>query len=151
VYRYRGLVRSAQGKYPEALADYNIVLASRPNDTPTIHSRGLTRFLSGDEQGALEDYTRAAQLGQYPESYNNLGELYYKWRDYQKAKQNFDQAVQLRPTLANAYQGRGAAREELGECEEAIIDYQHAADLYLAQGNIQDYETMVTVLARIQH
>jgi tetratricopeptide (TPR) repeat protein len=137
VYRYRGIVRTYQGNYQQAIADFDIVLAAHPEDAMTINSRGIARFNMGDEQGALEDYTRAAQLLPRFEVFSNLGETYSARKEYQKAKENFDQAIRLNPTYVSAYRGRAVSEWYLGDRAASLADYRRAADLYRQQGDMQ--------------
>jgi tetratricopeptide (TPR) repeat protein len=53
----------------------------------------------------------------------------YERRDYNGAIADYDQAIRLDPKYALAYNGRGAARRELGDNEGAITDYDQAIRL----------------------
>ena len=49
--------------------------------------------------------------------------------DYDHAIANFDQAIQLRPDLAEAYYYRGKAYTQKGEKEKAIADLKRFLEL----------------------
>lgn len=63
-------------RYPEAITDYSVVLQNRPNDATAWHNRGVCRFNTGDQPGALTDIRRALALKpDYPEAQSNLKAL----------------------------------------------------------------------------
>ena len=47
---------------------------------------------------------------------------------HKEAVAAFDRAIELRPTLSNAYLNRGASLDELELHDEAIVDYTSAVD-----------------------
>lgn len=70
--------------------------------------------------------------------------------DYEAALQAFDQALQRHPTSADAYGHRCVARHQTGDKQGAIADCQHAAILYLEQGNVKDYQYALKMLEKLQ-
>ena len=62
-------------------------------------------------------------------SANNEGLVYNNEGDYQKAIVAFTKAIELDPSLANAYSNRGWAYIKLGQYEQAIADCTKAIEL----------------------
>jgi DNA-binding helix-hairpin-helix protein with protein kinase domain len=74
--------------------------------------------------------------------YYKQGHASYKVRDYDKAVDNFSQAIQKDPKHAKAYVNRGNAHYNLKEYEAALTDYHQAINLnpsevkaYVNRGN----------------
>ena len=61
-----------------------------------------------------------------PEWYFLLGSRKFQEGDFQGAVDNYDQALRLKPELAEAYYNRGVAKDALGRYDEAITDYDQA-------------------------
>jgi len=70
--------------------------------------------------------------------YNYRGLAYYNLGEKQNAISNFNYAIKLIPTYADAYNNRGNAYSDLGEKQKALEDFQKAAELYKQQEN-QDW------------
>ena len=60
---------------------------------------------------------------------NNRGFEYYKLGQYDRAIQDYDEAIRLDPQLAVVYNNRGLAYNELGQYERAIKDFGEAIRL----------------------
>jgi tetratricopeptide (TPR) repeat protein len=61
--------------------------------------------------------------------FNNQGIVAIDSRNYQQAIANFNLAIRLNPSLAEAYQGLGIAYSELGDNKKAIQQYDLAIKL----------------------
>ncbi len=57
------------------------------------------------------------------------GKVFYKIRDYKKAYQAFEQAIQLDPNNAAIHEARGAILYELKRYKEAGASYEQAVQL----------------------
>ena len=88
----------------------------------------------GDPALAIEYYTRCIAWGdQSPEdlaeTYNNRGIAYVDQGEYQRAIQDYDEAVRLNPSYAHAYYNRGLAHLKRGNQDLAVRDYNQAVRL----------------------
>jgi tetratricopeptide (TPR) repeat protein len=62
-------------------------------------------------------------------AYIGRGAAYHYKGDYNRAIADYDQAIQLRPDLAEAYYYRGKAYAKKGEKEKAIADFHKVLEL----------------------
>ncbi|WP_300004413.1 tetratricopeptide repeat protein, partial [Anabaena sp. AL09] len=54
------------------------------------------------------------------------------------------------PNYANAYYNRGLVRDDLGDKQGAIEDYNQAAKLYQQQGKNEDYQDALNTIRKLQ-
>ena len=102
---------------------------------------GNAAFAEGRYEPAIEAYTRAILAGDLePEAlavtFNNRGVAYGELGDYDRAIQDYNQALTLRPgdrtsikNLRIGYARRGSAHANLGEQDQALADYSKAIEL----------------------
>ncbi|WP_019508099.1 tetratricopeptide repeat protein [Pleurocapsa sp. PCC 7319] len=70
--------------------------------------------------------------------------------NYQQAIAEYDEAIKLNPNLAEAFGNRGFLRFQLGEKQEGLKDLQHAAELFLDEGNVDRYQQTIAFIQMIQ-
>ena len=102
---------------------------------------GNAAFAEGRYEPAIEAYTRAILAGDLePEAlavtFNNRGVAYGELGDYDRAIQDYNQALTLRPgdttsikNLRIGHARRGSAHANLGEQDQALADYSKAIEL----------------------
>jgi Flp pilus assembly protein TadD len=66
------------------------------------------------------------------------------------AIESFDRALQSHPDHADIYGQRCVARHQAGDKPGAITDCQQAANLYKEQGNTQNHQYALQMLAKLQ-
>ena len=126
------LLRSAneyfrQGKYEEALADYNEAIRIDPQDALAYYNRGTTKGALDRHQEAIHDFDQAIRLKpQEALAYDNRGTAKGTLGQLQEAIDDFDQAISLNPQHVTAYYNRGTAKGRLGRFQEAIDDFDQA-------------------------
>jgi Flp pilus assembly protein TadD len=102
---------------------------------------GNAAFGEGRYEAAVDAFTRAILAGDLePEAlaltFNNRGVAYSELGDYDRAIQDYEQALSLRPGDATAtknlrigYARRGTANANLGDKTQALADYTKAIEL----------------------
>jgi tetratricopeptide (TPR) repeat protein len=90
---------------------------------------GNTAYKSGKLHDAVMAYTNSINLEPRAKAYCNRGVAYYRLRDYKKAIDSFNKAIELDPKNADAYYNRGRAHGHLGNYRQAIEDNTAAIGL----------------------
>jgi tetratricopeptide (TPR) repeat protein len=130
IYYNRGNSYYDQGRYEEALADYDWAIEINPEFASAYSNRGNTYDEQGRTEETLADYDRAIELD--PEdaiAYNNRGIIYRKQRRYEEALTDYGRAIELDPEDAGTYYNRGNIYLNQERYEEALVDYGRAIEL----------------------
>ncbi|NES69991.1 MAG: tetratricopeptide repeat protein [Okeania sp. SIO2D1] len=116
-----------EGKYEEAIADFNQAIRLNPKYAKAYNGRGLVYTLLEKNEKALADYNQAIRLNpKYAQAYNNRGIVYRRQGKNEKALADYNQAIQLNPKYARAYNNRGLVYRKQGENEKALADFNQA-------------------------
>ena len=102
----------------------------------TLLTIGLARYEAQDYDGAIDRFTNALIQPAVPEQMISPADVYF-YRglayalksDYDPAIVDFDQAIKLKPNLAEAYSNRGVAYYSKGNYDQAIADFDQAIKL----------------------
>ena len=141
----RGISYVQLGLTKRAIADFEAVIhleqsseLGLPSQTPlevllniplaqAYHHRGQLREQSGDEAGALADWSAAiAWWPRYPEPYYSRAIAHLKQEEHRQALADFGSAIAADPTFAKAYLRRGNLRHQLGDTAGATADWELA-------------------------
>ena len=82
-----------------------------------------------DPQKTIEYLTNSIRLKPDAASYSNRGIAHDNLGQYQRAIEDYREAIRLKPDYAEAYNNRGAAYHNLGQKQRAIEDYNEAIRL----------------------
>ena len=124
-----------RGKYPEALDDFDRLVAEDPGFRPVYRLRALAHLLQGRDDLCLEDLDvllagggRSAPRGL--RAHERRGRLLFllaaelpppaRPRAWASARSELEEAVALGGWSATLFADLGAVREHLGQLEEAI-------------------------------
>ena len=91
-----GLDLEAEGRFEEAIAEYDQAISADPGFAPAYNNRGGVYGRLGDVQLAIEDFDEAIRLDpQYALAYFNRGLAYSAIGDVARANADFDRAADL--------------------------------------------------------
>ncbi len=97
------------------------------------YNRGCAKDELKDYTGAIDDYTKAIELGPNNESeYLNRGLAKYELHFFQEAIKDYDKAIEIEPNKSTAYFGRANAEYQAGDKENACLDWSKASELGFA-------------------
>ncbi len=155
-YIANGLVQMRKGNYRQAIENYNQAIRLNYHSSAAYLNRAYTQILLKNNQLALDDYTHAIKLNSnYSIAYWGRGRVYIGLKDYENAIKDFDSAIHINKgwgnsSLATAYYSRGEVQAKLKNQKAAIADFKTAADLYLKQGRIVEYQRSLNQIIRLK-
>ena len=117
-------------KIPEALRDYSRSINTDPEYALAYHYRGILRFRIGDNDGALEDYDKAAALGLSASALHyNRAVILQKKKRYAEAILEYGKCIAIDPSAAICYYNRATAYIAQNKTEKALEDLNIASKL----------------------
>ncbi len=125
---YLGRIALLKGQYDKALTLFNRAMEIDPG-TAGIHFRiAKAQVFLGKLNEAVTELQKDIEIFQdASQSYGLLGETYLQLQEYQKAKENFEAAIRIKPDYTKAYYGLATACARLGlkdECKEAQRNFK---------------------------
>ena len=125
-----GVYLSQQGHLGLAIAQFNRVLALRPDQVKAYKHLGYSYALLSEWDRAISNYrTYLAARPDDADVLNNLGAALISARRPDEAITALARAVELKPDLVFAYTNLGLAAYELGRPEEALWHYRRAIEV----------------------
>lgn len=130
----RGYCLLNMNRLEAAIADLDLVLASRPDDATTLRRRSKAHALLRDFPRAITDLQRTIEL--MPNATELPGELAtvyairsherFEAGDYEGSREDMDEVIRLDPAPAVNYSRRGACWFHVGEYEKSVADMTEA-------------------------
>lgn len=118
-FKFRGYSYYNLQNYAEAIQDFDAFLAFDPNDENIMQFKKLAVQKQGDSNENLKTF----------KDYNQRGIKFFKSKEYDKAIQDFTEAIKLAPKNAVLYQNRGDSYYNLKQYEKAIQDFNTSLNL----------------------
>lgn len=141
----RALARALQGDAEGAMADANRAIEIEPHAARAYIARGHARAGKSDFTGAFDDCNQAIEithndawafyvrgmthLARYKSDDDHYDALSRERNDLRKAEDDFRTAIQLNPSFAQAYNGRGEIQIIHRKWRDAVTEFGHAIDL----------------------
>jgi tetratricopeptide (TPR) repeat protein len=122
-----GLIHAANGD-PLAMQYYNSAVAIRPQSIEAWYDRGMFAQEFGEDSVAIASYAQIKSIDPNNAlAWYNTGYILLEHQErYSEARIEFDQAIRVRPTYAQAYYNRGLTYEMEGMLDSALVDYKQA-------------------------
>ena len=126
-YNLRGLAFMQRQDFTNALADFDLAAALRPDFTSALVNRGLARAKLEQYDAAVDDFSRALGLAPgMPEVYFMRGNARFDKGDYPAAIADYGQTLAGKPDHWMARTNRCDALGRLGRLDEARADCARA-------------------------
>ena len=140
----QGLALHQQGKFNEALAIYEHILAIQENHFDTLQLLGALFVQTQQFAKAVDFLTRALKINpNYAACYSNRGIALEKLNRLDEALESYDIAIRIKSDYAEAHSNRSNILRELNRLDEALESCDIAirvrpdyADAYSNRGNI---------------
>ena len=97
-----GLLASDQDKLGDARIYLEKALALKDDDVDILTALGTVHLKAGDDSEAEVLFQKALQLGESDVLYNNMGTLFFRRKDYKRAKEFYRKALDINPDYQEA-------------------------------------------------
>lgn len=107
------------------------VLRFYPNTAEAYKNRGNFRGRNGDLEGALQDLSKASELGSHSVGvFTGLGNCYGTKGQFDKAIEAYNKGIQLNPDNGELYYNRGVTYEKMKNYPAALEDFNKALAIF---------------------
>jgi tetratricopeptide (TPR) repeat protein len=131
--RQQALMAAQQGRFSEAIALFDHLIATNSQSAIDYNNRGLVHFQSGQPEKALADYDRALQLNpRLANVYNNRANYYAAEGRLAEAIADYETAIDLDPGNIRAWINQGITFRDLEMYEQSVENFDFALQFLLA-------------------
>lgn len=133
----------SQNKLKEGLAKLNEVVKKHPDNVNALVNQAQTNVSIRDYNGAIESYSKLIELQARKKdtstppslALSNRGACFIKIGEYQKALDDFNQAIKVDPNQQEMYElGRASAFAKMGEYQKCIDECNAILNLKAPKG-----------------
>jgi predicted O-linked N-acetylglucosamine transferase (SPINDLY family) len=141
----QALAHHQAGRFKEAEALYDAILAEQPDEMNAIYLGGVLLHQTGRHEAAIARIERAiAAKPEMPAFHNNLGEALRALGRQREAQTAYDRALALDANFLEAIVNRAVLAGQRGEYERAEAELRRA--LALAPGRAEIHNNLAVVL-----
>jgi len=124
MFMMRGRVALSEGKYAQAIENFNVLSQLDTADYWTFFFRGIAKYNLGDLRGAKTDFDRSVRLNPiFTNGYHYRGITESRFGNYESALADLQQAIDLRPGYIGLYFSRGVTYFLAQQFDKAIKDF----------------------------
>jgi len=126
VFFYRGRMALADGKYSQAIENFNILARLDTSDYWTYFFRGIAKYNLGDLRGAQQDFNSSVRINPvFTSGYHYRAITLSRFGKYDEALSDLKTALDLRPGYVGLYFSRGVTYFLSRRFNEAVKDFDH--------------------------
>lgn len=119
-----GIMALNDGKYKEAIDNFNILAMLDTTDHVTYFYRGIAKYNLGDIRGAHRDFDKSVKINPvFTSGYHYRAITYGRFERYDEALGDLERAISLRPGYIGLYFTRGVTYFLSQRFEEAVKDF----------------------------
>ena len=124
VFYYRGRRALADGKYAQAIENFNVLAQLDTADYWTFFFRGISKYNLGDIRGARQDFDRSVRINPvFTSGYHYRGITESRYGNYDQALADLQRAIDLRPGEIGLYFSRGVTYFLSQQFDNAVKDF----------------------------
>ncbi|MBQ7811484.1 MAG: tetratricopeptide repeat protein [Bacteroidales bacterium] len=124
VFFMRGRQALSEGKYAQAIENFNVLARLDTADYWNYFFRGIAKYNLGDVRGAKNDFDRSVQINPvFTNGYHYRGITSSRFGDYEAALADLQHAIDLRPGNMGLYFSRGVTYFLARQFEKAVKDF----------------------------
>jgi serine/threonine protein kinase/Flp pilus assembly protein TadD len=152
----KGLAFDGLKEYDRAIAVFDRAIKLSPGFIDAWNNRGESNLKANRIENAIADFQKAITLDPSRSfvPLNNLGKLFLRQKQYDKALEYYERAIKVRSNYLPALIGKGHAQRAMQQYSKAIVSYQRAINLHptsfeawyskgLTQEILQDYSEAI--------
>ena len=137
LYNKRGMSKAGMMRFEDARKDFEKALKLDKTYAEAENNIGAMLHYQRKLGSAIKHYKKAIALDQRATFYSNLGTAYFAQKDYKKAQQNYQTAMQLDPDVFERQRSRTATQfAAMTPQERAKYDYV-IAKMYASRGDTE--------------
>ena len=126
VFMWRGRQALSDGKYAQAIENFNVLARLDSTDYWSFFFRGIAKYNLGDLRGAQTDFNTSVRLNPvFTNGFHYRAITESRFGDYDAAFRDFDRALELRPGQTGIYFSRGVANFLAQKFEDAVKDFDY--------------------------
>ncbi len=126
VFFYRGRMALADGKYSQAIENFNILARLDTTDYWTYFFRGIAKYNLGDLRGAQQDFNSSVRINPvFTSGYHYRAITLSRFGKYDEALDDLQTALELRPGFAGLYFSRGVTYFLSQQFGKAVSDFDY--------------------------
>lgn len=130
VFMWRGRQALSDGKYAQAIENFNVLSRLDTTDYWSFFFRGIAKYNLGDIRGANQDFNRSVRLNPvFTNGFHYRAITESRTGDYEAALADLQHAIDLRPGQTGLYYSRGVTHFLAQKYPEAVKDF----DRYIRQ------------------
>ena len=119
-----------KNKFQQVISEAKKLLTEHPECTNLLNIIGAAMTAVGHYETAIKHFMQAIKISpSYPDSYNNLGNLFLQNNDHKSAQKVFNTSIKLNPNYPIAYCNLGKSYLACNQPKMAIINFQNAIKL----------------------
>lgn len=124
VFLWRGRQSLNDGKYAQAIENFNILARLDTADYWNFFFRGIAKYNLGDIRGAEKDFDRSVRINPvFTNGYHYRAIAKSRQGQYDDALSDLEKAIELRPGITGLYFSRGVTYFLAQRFEEAVKDF----------------------------
>ena len=137
------------GRYREATAAFESVVAGSPRDSRAYYHLGVARYKTGDLDGAMESFLKASRLDRHnPDVYNDLGLCYKSKGQTREARDCYLEALQIAPAHSDAHYNLAQIYRQQGRIPDAVAHFRLYLQYSPRARDFQQVAELIEVLSR---